>query len=316
VTVLLDGVEEVGSPNLAALAQAHRGELAADLVVWSDGPVHESGRSTVVFGVRGILGFELRARGAAYPTHSGNWGGIAPNPAWQLVWLLATMRAPDGRILVDGLDRGAAPLTAADHAALERLPVDLPGTMAALGVTELDVPAARGYHERLARPTLTINSLTCEDAGEHRTVIPSVAVAKCDVRLVGGMRGEVAEEALRRHVERVAPAVELTVTKGTMEASRTPIDSPYAEAVRAGAAAGLGEEPLLVPSLGGSLPLHVFTDVLGLPCYGVPFANSDEANHAPNENIELRRFHAGIAASAGILLELAARHRRPEAARA
>jgi acetylornithine deacetylase/succinyl-diaminopimelate desuccinylase-like protein len=309
VTVLLDGEEEVGSPNLADLAEAHRDELGADLVVWSDGPVHESGAPTVVFGVRGILSFELRATGAAYPLHSGNWGGIGPNPAWRLVWLLASMRAPDGAILVDGFDRGAAPLTAVDRDALERLPIDLPATMAALGVRELDVPAERGYHERLARPTLTINSLTCEDSGDHRTVIPNVAVAKCDVRLVGGMRSEDVAEALRRHVERVAPDVELTVTRGIMEPSRTALDSPHTDAVRAGAAAGLGEEPLLVPSLGGSLPLHVFTGVLGLPCYGVPFANPDEANHAPNENIELRRFHAGIAASAGILLELAARHR-------
>ena len=72
-----------------------------DLGVWSDGPVHESGRATVVLGVRGVITFELRASGANSPLHSGNWGGVAPNPAWRLVHLLASMRAADGSLLID-----------------------------------------------------------------------------------------------------------------------------------------------------------------------------------------------------------------------
>src|SRR5579875_3205152 len=116
VTVGLDGEEEIGSPNLAA-AVRHRfaaGRPGAagrpDLALWSDGPVHQSGRATVALGVRGIVTFELRATGAASPLHSGNWGGVAPNPAWRLVHLLASMRSADGRVLIEGAEAGARPL--------------------------------------------------------------------------------------------------------------------------------------------------------------------------------------------------------------
>jgi acetylornithine deacetylase/succinyl-diaminopimelate desuccinylase-like protein len=304
VTVLLDGEEELGSPHLTWFAERHRELLDADLVVWSDGPVADNGRACVCLGVRGILKFELRVRGAAYPTHSGNWGGVAPNPAWRLVHLLATMRAPDGRVLVDGFYDDVRPFTVEERAVLDTLPVDLPRVLADLGVSTLDTPVDRGFHERLAAwPTLTINTLGCADAGEHRTVIPDVAVAGCDVRLVDDMRSDRVLELIRRHVARVDPEVEVS-PQGAMEPSRTPLSAPYLDAVRAGTAVGFGTEPLVLPSLGGSLPLYTFTGVLGLPCYGVPLANVDEANHAPNENLELWRFYAGIRTSAEVLRHL------------
>jgi acetylornithine deacetylase/succinyl-diaminopimelate desuccinylase-like protein len=92
VKVLLEGEEEIGSPQMLEFVRSHREELAADLVIISDGPVHESGRSQLVFGARGVLSFELRTHGAKRDLHSGNWGGIAPNPLWRLVHLLASMK--------------------------------------------------------------------------------------------------------------------------------------------------------------------------------------------------------------------------------
>lgn len=306
VTVLLDGEEEIGSPHLPWVAENHRDLLAADVVVWSDGPVHETGQASLCLGVRGILRFTLRARGADYPMHSGNWGGVAPNPAWQLVELLSSMRDPDGRVRIEGFYDDVRAFTPEEHQALAELPLDVDHVLASIGASRMDAPADRGYHERLAAwPTLTINSLTCEDAGEHRTVIPNVAVACCDVRLVDSQRVDRITELIRAHVARVAPDVEFA-TAGSMEPARTPLDSPYLEAVRQGAAIGLGEEPLVLPALGGSLPTYVFTNILGLPTYGVPLANVDEANHSPNENMELRRFYTGITASAAILLQLGA----------
>ena len=125
VKVLLDGEEEIGSPSLAAFADANRERLAADLVVWSDGPVDPGGGWRLVFGVRRIASFELRARGANRSLHSGNWGGVAPNPLWTLVHLLASMRDRDGRITVEGFADDVQPLGAAERAALELLPVDV-----------------------------------------------------------------------------------------------------------------------------------------------------------------------------------------------
>jgi len=182
VTVLLDGEEEIGSPHLPEFVDTHRDLLDADLVLWSDGPVHEDGRSCVSLGVRGIVKFTLRAPGASYSTHSGNWGGVAPNPAGRLVHLLAAMRGPDGEVLIPGFQADVRPFSEAEVAGLEVLPVDLPAVFETLCVTRLEPPASRGYYDRLARwPTLTINTLACADAGEHRTVIPGVAVAGCDM---------------------------------------------------------------------------------------------------------------------------------------
>ncbi|ONI79755.1 hypothetical protein ALI144C_23690 [Actinosynnema sp. ALI-1.44] len=304
VTVLLDGEEEIGSPNLAT---AVRGLDRPDLAIWSDGPVHDTGQACVVLGVRGILTFELRVRGADRVLHSGNWGGVAPNPAWALVHLLASMRGPDGTLTIPGFADTVTPLTAGQRAALDALPVDVAAALAGIGATRMDPSAAPGFYDRLTAPTFTINSLTCEDGGEHRTVIPAVAVARCDTRLVGGQRPEQAADAIRAHVTRYATEhdldVEFTVS-GSMAPSTTLPETPYTDTILRAAAAGLGESPLLVPALGGSLPIATLTDVLGVPCYGVPFANVDEANHAPDENLDLDWYRRGIVAAAAIQLAL------------
>ncbi|TDP88887.1 M20/M25/M40 family metallo-hydrolase [Labedaea rhizosphaerae] len=302
VTVLLDGEEEIGSPNLPAAVQQRFAGAKPDLAVWSDGPVHESGRATVVLGVRGVLAFQLRATGANAPLHSGNWGGVAPNPAWRLVQLLASMRDAEGTTLIEGVDT-ADPLTGAELEALHALPVDVAAALHGIGVDAMEPPAARPYYERLTRPTFTINSLTCEDAGEHRTVIPNVAVAKCDMRLVGGQRVEQVRDAIQRHVRKHDPSIEVTFG-AAMDPSRTLPETPYTAAILRGWAAGHGEEPLLMPALGGSLPIAGFSEVLDIPCYGVPLANVDERNHAPNENMELDRFLRGITGCAAVQLAL------------
>jgi acetylornithine deacetylase/succinyl-diaminopimelate desuccinylase-like protein len=305
VKVLLDGEEETGSSNLAAFAAANRERLAADLVVWSDGPVDPAGGWRLVFGVRGVASFELRARGANRSLHSGNWGGVAPNPLWTLVHLLASMRDDQGRITVEGFADEVEPLGEAERAALARLPVDVAAVKADLGLEELDLPVDRGFAERLAAwPTLTINGLHGGYGGPGtQTVLPSEAAAKCDVRLVSAQRAADVYAKLEAHVRRHAPGVEF-LRQGSMEPSRTPMDSPFTAPIRAGMAAAQGAEPLLVPLLGGSLPLHVFTGVLGLPTFGIPLGNPDQANHAPDENLDLDRFATGIKTAAAVLSHL------------
>ncbi|HET7012782.1 MAG TPA: M20/M25/M40 family metallo-hydrolase [Streptosporangiaceae bacterium] len=310
VTVLLDGEEEICSPHLPRAVREILADDRPDLVIWSDGPVHESGRACVVLGVRGIITFTLRARGPSRPLHSGNWGGVAPNPAWSLVRLLASMRDADGTVLIDGFADEVRPLSPGERAALRTLPLDLPEVLGGIGVTAMEPPVTAGYYERLTQPTFTINSLTCEDAGEHRTVIPSVAVASCDVRLVGGQRASTVIDAIRRHVAAHAPDIEF-IPGNSMPPSRTLPESAYTAAVLAGTEAGLGEEPLLVPALGGSLPLAVFSEELDVPCYGIPLANVDESNHAPDENLELDRFLRGIAAAAAVQRATAAHEPGP-----
>jgi acetylornithine deacetylase/succinyl-diaminopimelate desuccinylase-like protein len=307
VKLLLEGEEEVGSPQIAGFVAANRARLRCDLVITADGPVHESGHSCVLFGVRGVVSFELRARGANRDLHSGNFGGVAPNPLWTLVQLLASMKDAQGRITIDGFYDSVQPPTALERAALAELPVDVEATMAALGLRRLDAPADRAYNERLSLwPTLTINGLHGGYGGPgSKTVLPCEAVAKCDIRLVEAQTAEEIFGKVRAHVLRHAPEVEL-VWQGGMDPSKTPIDSPYTAPLVAGLAQATGAAPLLMPAMGGSLPEYVWTKTLGVHSFVVPYANADEANHAPNENLEVERFIGGIKTGAAILTQLGA----------
>jgi acetylornithine deacetylase/succinyl-diaminopimelate desuccinylase-like protein len=307
VKVLLEGEEEIGSPQMLDFVRSHRDELAADLVIISDGPVHESGQSQLVFGARGVLSLELRAQGANRDLHSGNWGGIAPNPLWRLVHLLASMKNEQGEVTIDGFYDNIRPLTPLERGALAKLPGDFEATRRALDVQQLDVPLERSLAERLmAWPTLTINGFHGGYTGPgSKTVLPHEALVKCDIRLVENQAADEIFAKVEAHVRHHAPDVTV-IRQGSMDPSKTPLESPYAEPIRRGIVAAQVEEPLLVPSLGGSLPNYVFTGTLGIPAFNIPYANADQANHAPNENLEIERFFQGIKTGAAVLTYLAA----------
>mgnify|MGYP001237535101 CR=1 FL=1 len=305
VKFLLEGEEEVGSPNLAEMVRQHADKLRADLVVTADGPMHPSGHGTILYGVRGMVSFELRARTAKRDAHSGNFGGVMPNAIWQLVHLLASMKAPDGRITIKGLADSVVAPSAMEKAAIDRLPLDLKALMADMEMATLDAPAERGYFERLMfHPTLTINGLHGGYGGAgSKTVLPAVAVAKCDIRLVEAMEPEAVFAAVEAHVARHAPDVQV-VRQGAMAPSKTPMETPVAEVLRQAVAAARGTPVLEIPSMGGSLPDYVFTKILGVPAFVVPYGNADEANHAPNENLTIDCFMGGIRTGAALLAGL------------
>ena len=307
VKVLLEGEEEVGSPHMSEFVSEHRDELQADLVIFSDGPVHENGESTLCFGVRGVLDIELRAFGANRDLHSGHWGGIVPNPLWTLVHLLATMKNDRGEVTIDGFYEHVLPITDKEREALAQLPIDVDDVKRSLGLKQLDEPQERGFFERLAAwPTLTINGIHGGYGGPgSKTVLPHQAVAKCDIRLVEAQTAEEILAKVKAHVQRFAAEVSVT-SHGGMDPSKTSLDSPFTGPIREAIRAVLGTYPLLVPAMGASIPEYVFTKTLGIPTFGVPYANADEANHAPNENMEIARFFSGIKTGAALLTYLGA----------
>jgi acetylornithine deacetylase/succinyl-diaminopimelate desuccinylase-like protein len=308
IIFLLEGEEEIGSPQIAEFVRQNRHRLeAADLVVTSDGPLHESGKPVVTFGVRGVASFDLVAKGAARDVHSGNYGGVVPNPIWTLVQLLATMKDPEGNITVEGLTETVIPATNLERAAIARLPDDAKAVMEDLGLTELDRPLDRPYWDRLMfHPTLTINGLHGGYGGPgSKTVLPNQAIAKCDVRLVEPLTPEHVFERIEAHVARHGPSVEVVRHNGMLP-SKTPLDSPFAAPITRAIRQARGTDPLLYPTVGGSLPDYVFTKILDRPAFVVPYANADEANHAPNENLEVDLFIAGIKTGAALLAELGA----------
>ncbi|MGJ4994387.1 M20/M25/M40 family metallo-hydrolase [Bradyrhizobium sp. HKCCYLS3077] len=302
VIVLLEGEEEIGSPRIADFVAAHKDRLKADVVVTADGPMHPSGRPTMTYGVRGMCAFELRAKHASGDVHSGNLGGIVPNPIWTLVHLLGTMKNAAGEITIDGLHDHIVPPSELDLAAVRRLPLDIDAAKASLGLSRLDAPAERGYYERLMfHPTLTINGFHGGYGGPgSKTVLPCEAVVKCDIRLVEAMTPDDVLAKVEAHVRTHAPEVEV-IRRGGMLPSRVPMDSPYASVIREAIALAQGVTPLEFPCTGGSLPDYVFTKILGIPAFVVPYANADEANHAPNENMMIACFYKGIRTGAALL---------------
>ncbi len=294
IKVILEGDEETGSRPLPEFVAKHRDMLRADLCCYSDGPMFPNDQPVLLMGVRGILGLEFAATGAKRNLHSGNFGGVAPNPTLELIHLLAEMADRDGRLRVPGAGYADVTVTPAEAAAVRALPLDREGVMASMGVPP-SVPDAE-FHERLMlRPAFNVSGLAAGYTGSgHKTIIFREALAKADIRLVGGQDPAQVLAAVRRFAaDRGYTGIEIRSLKST-PASRTSLDDPFVPVVRQAVAKGFGRDPLVVPSLGGTTPDFVFTRLLGLPSIVVPLAPYDENNHAPNESTKVSLYLAGI----------------------
>ena len=323
VKFLFEGEEEAGSPHLGDLVRAHRDLLAADLVVMADGPIHPSNRPTADFGLRGITDVTLTVYGPIVPLHSGHYGNWAPNPAMRLAQLLATMKGPNGEVLVDGWEDDVVPFGPEERAALDRYPHDDEARRLQLQLGSLD-----GVGEtRLAlvsRPSLNVRGMKSLFVGaQARTTVPDVAIAELDLRLVSGNLPERQVEKLVRHIERQGytvvreqpdsatrvntPRLVRVEAGGGYAAGRTPLASPAAQGLMAALErAGLGE-PVISPTMGGSGPAWVYTGLLGAPFVVVPTVNHDNNQHARNENVRLGHLFRAVeilAATAAAVLRV------------
>jgi len=305
VLVLLEGEEEIGSPHIAKFVVEHGDLLDADLVITADGHTHTTGTPEIEYGVRGVASFELRARCANRDVHSGNFGGVVPNPIWELVHLLSTMKNNRGEITIDGFHDQVIPPTSLELEAVGRLPLDLEAAKADLGLDQFDQPLIRPFYDRLMfHPTFTINGFHGGYGGPgSKTVLPHKAVVKCDIRLVEAQTPDDILGKVEKHVNKYAPSIDFIPLDGMLP-SKTSMDSPYAEVLRKAIIDAHGIQPLEYPSAGGSLPNYVCTKTLNLPAFVTPYGNADESNHAPNENLELDCFINGIRTGAAVLAHL------------
>jgi acetylornithine deacetylase/succinyl-diaminopimelate desuccinylase-like protein len=313
-----EGEEEAGSPHLVEILSRHRALLASDAWVICDGPVHQSGRKQVVFGVRGDTNVELTVYGPRRPLHSGHYGNWAPNPAMTLARLLASMKDEAGRVTIKGWYDDVVPLGEAERRALAEAPAYDEELKRELGINRPE-GAGKSLLELINQPSLNVNGLSSAETGAlARNVIPVTAVAALDLRLVLGTDHRRQVERLVAHVraegffvtdgeptdaERLAhPLVaRVRVAPGGYNAERTPMDLPVSRAV-VGAVRTTSEQPVvLMPTLGGSLPLSLIRETLGAPTVTVPVANYDNNQHAENENIRLQNLWDGIETYAALM---------------
>ena len=312
VKFVFEGEEESGSPSLRVFAAEHKEMLAADLVYISDGGLHPSGRPVISLGNRGMLGVTLIAQGADRDNHSGNKGGVAPNPVWRLVHLLATMVDPKGRVLIDGFYDGVRPVGPVEQRILGSLDFDAKTFAATMGMPALEIDGPTYWRRIMLEPYFNIQGFASGYVGPgSKTIIPSRAECRIDIRLVVDQRIDDVYEKVRRHAAKVAPRIQVELRGSrTMEATRTRPDHPAVAVVAGAIKAYRGVGPVLNLSSGGSLPNAVWPDVLGIDHIGVPYANADENNHSPNENLSLERYHDGIHVSAEVFQALAEAHAR------
>ncbi len=308
---LFEGEEEAGSAHLGEYLERHRERLDVDLWLICDGPVHQSRRAQLVFGVRGVTGFEITVYGATRYLHSGHYGNWAPNPAQMLARLLATMKDDDGKVLIEGFYDSTVPPGEAERAAIAALPDSDAALQRELGLAATE-GGGQALAERLLLPSLNVRGFVSGAVGEKsRNVIPNEATASLDVRLAKGNGPQAMLDLVEAHVRRQGyhvvreepdvatrlahPRIARIRRGGGYKAARTPMDLPAVQAVAAAAKrAAVPEELVLMPTLGGSLPLYLFTENLKMPVVIVPIANHDNNQHAPDENLRLANLWYGI----------------------
>lgn len=318
IKFLFEGEEEAGSPHLGDIIDLHKQLLESDAWIICDGPVHQSGRKQVVFGVRGDQNVDIMVYGAKRPLHSGHYGNWAPNPAMLMAQLLASMKDRNGRVTIPGWYSDLTPLGAEERHALAAAPAPDSMLRAELGLAATE-GRTRSLAEAINQPSLNINGVRSGDVGTAaRNVIPTSASAVLDLRLVKGNDVKRQVSRLVRHIERQGyhvldreptvqerlkwfPIATVTTRPGGYNAERTPMNLPLARSVVA-AVQRTGAQPVVrVPTMGGSLPLIVFRDVLGATTLSVPIANYDNNQHAENENLRLGNLWAGIESMAAIM---------------
>jgi acetylornithine deacetylase/succinyl-diaminopimelate desuccinylase-like protein len=313
--IVLEGEEEAGSPNLAHLLQRHKDTLASDGWIIVDGAAHQSGTRQLSLGVRGDVNADLTVYGPVRPLHSGQYGNWAPNPAMMLAELLASMKDETGRVAIAGFYDDVVPLTDRERQAIAAVPAPDAGLRKELGLGWTEGNGAT-LGELINQPSLNINGMRSADVAPNaRNVIPSTASAVLDLRLVLGNDPALQVAKVVSHIrsqgyavldhdptmeERLRfPRIAKLTHNGGYPAERTSADHPLALSLEK----ALKQQGGLVvlPTLGGSLPLYLIRTGLGAPSVALGFWNHDNNQHSEDENIRLGNLWAAIPALANVM---------------
>ena len=294
IKFIFEGEEELGSVHLSEFVEDHQSLLEADLVYTADGSSHNSGSPLILLGVRGVLSFEMTVKGADFDNHSGNTGNVVPNPVWKMIELLNTMQDKDGNVHVSGFYDNVRGPSQTDMRLLSSLPYDEKDIGEKIGYTDLNMDGEAYYRRLTMEPTFNIAGIRSGYTGDHaKTIIPATATVNIDMRLVVDQNPADIFDKVKRHVHAFDPDIEVAY-RGAMHPSRTPSDLEIVRVVTDAVGEAYGKTPLVQPSMPGSLPDYVWTKILETPSIIMPYANFDQHNHSPNENLKVEHFFNGI----------------------
>ncbi|MER3478909.1 MAG: peptidase M20 [Meiothermus sp.] len=299
VKFVVEGEEEIGSPNLEAYVLQHRERLQADAVIWEFGSVDTAGRPLVYCGLKGIAAVELRVRTAGYDLHS-SLGAVVQNPIYRLASALATLRDHDGKVLIEGFYDKVRPLTQAEWKSLEAIPDDSEQIAQVYGV-EGFLGGAKGlefYRRLAAEPVVNINGFHSGYGGPgSKTVLPAEALAKLDFRLVPDQDPVEVVDLLRAHLDKQGFSdVEVIPLEVGEHPARSDLEAPWVQQAVEALREVYGTEPVVHLSSGGSGPMYPFTHHLKAPVVAIGISYPGSRVHSPNENIRIADFERGVAA--------------------
>jgi len=319
IKLIIDFQEEMGSPTVVSAVSLHKEKLKSDFLLIIDGPRHPSNKPTLTFGARGISRITLTSYGPIKPQHSGHFGNYAPNPAMNLSKVLSSMKDYDGRVVIPGFYDG---VTFSDEIKLvmDAVPDDEVQIKKELMISSAD-KVGKNYQEAIQFPSLNIRGLQSGWVRkEVRTIVPDMAIAEIDVRLVKESNPKRLLNLIKEHIisegayvieDREPSSIERLTQKNIIRfdskisylAYRTEINSPIGNWASRALKKAFKEDPIKKRTSGGSIPISPFVTTLNVPALTYPSVNKDNNQHSPNENIRVGNFIDGTLGMVYLLLE-------------
>jgi acetylornithine deacetylase/succinyl-diaminopimelate desuccinylase-like protein len=309
VKFLIEGEEEVSSPNLAPFIKRNLRLLKSDVCVISDSGMTAIEKPAVWHSLRGMTYIELEVQGPKVDLHSGFWGGAAHNPALALVEIISKLYKPDNSIAVPGFYDDVVALTPKDRAMIGKSAITEKEFKDATGVPGVWGDRKFTIRERItARPTLEINGMWSGYSGPGpKTIIPAKAGAKISCRLVGNQNPEKIFRLLKKYIESIAPPTVMVNVKllTTGKPALIPFDLPEMQAAARAYKKGWGHEPVFARG-GGSIPIvSDIIDLMKIPVVMMGYGLDSDGLHSPNEHYSIEVFHRGIETAIIYLDEMA-----------
>jgi acetylornithine deacetylase/succinyl-diaminopimelate desuccinylase-like protein len=298
IKFLIEGEEEIGSPNLGKFVAAHKDLLKCDVILISDSAMISLDTPSMDIGVRGLSYIQVEVTGANRDLHSGTYGGAVANPITMLAKMIASCHDENNHITIPGFYDDVVEASAEERKLMAQAPFDEEEYKKDLGIKELWGEKGFTTNERTGiRPTLELNGIWGGYTGEgSKTVLPSKAYAKISARLVPNQSSEKITKLLLEHFKKIAPpgvTVETYELHGG-EPYMTPIDSPAYQAAAKAIESTFGKKPIPVRG-GGSIPIcSILEKELGVKIVFMGFGLDSDNLHSPNEKYDLANFYKGI----------------------
>ena len=299
IKFIVEGEEEIGSPNIDAYIEKYADLLKADVCFWEGGGKNAEEDIVLSGGIKGIAYFDIWVDSADTDIHSSK-GAVVNNAAWRLVHALASLRTPDNKIIIENFYDLMTEPTEKEKEVVKNIPFDASKEKEVYGLKHPLITDDLDYTPQEALvfyPTLTISGMESGYNGEGtKTVLPSTAKAKLDFRLVPGYTATEVEKLLRAHLDkRGFEDVQISLLT-ELTPFRTDLEDPYVDIVVEAAEEIYGKENIVLePNSAGGGPMYGFDEFLKVPIMGTGIGWAKSDVHAPNENVRLQDFYEGIA---------------------